>query len=130
VLLSVRQTVHHKTIRQHVALAREMSDRRDGLAPIFAVWLVGRTGTGTSVAIAVVVAALVPSAEASERIPTAPAAALVWETYSDQVADLAATRRTASHSRFRAIWWRFPWAGLWRLGRCEYGQELTRKELN
>jgi MHS family proline/betaine transporter-like MFS transporter len=30
-----------------------------GTAPIFAVWLVGKTGTGTSVAIAVVVAALI-----------------------------------------------------------------------
>lgn len=30
-----------------------------GTAPIFAVWLVGRTGTGTSVAIAVVVAAII-----------------------------------------------------------------------
>jgi MHS family proline/betaine transporter-like MFS transporter len=33
-----------------------------GTAPIFAVWLVGRTGTGTSVAIAVVVAALISMA--------------------------------------------------------------------
>lgn len=33
-----------------------------GTAPIFAVWLVGRTGTGTSVAIAVMVAALISMA--------------------------------------------------------------------